>query len=401
MTFSSIRESVDSPSFWRPSWIEIDLDAIGHNLKQVQFLLSGTETRLLGVVKADAYGAGAVPVARVLEAGGIDRLGVVTLEEGIQLRRAGITCPILNMGTLFPDQVMPVVEHDLEQMVFQSEVAHALSREAERQGKTVHVHYKIDTGMSRYGVRFDRAADVFTSLRSIPHLDWVGAMSHFANSDGLDKSFPLLQLSRFQTVRRQFEEKKITIPLWHICNSGGTLDLPEARQNMVRVGLMLYGYYPSTDVQKPLDLKPAFSLKSSVVTERNLNRGDSLGYGRRYMAEQPERIGVLPLGYADGYDRKLRNRGQVLWAGQRLPIIGGLCMDACFVHLTDVPDCTEGSEVTVIGHDGDDVITPHDVAGWAESVSYEVMARLGKRLPRVYMRGDTIDHIVKSVMAGG
>ena len=368
----------------RPSWIEADLDAIRHNFHQLKTVLGNTQ--LLAVVKADAYGLGAVQVSRFLQQLGADRLGVVCLEEAMQLRTAGVTLPVLNMGAILPEQAETACALDIEQMVYRPEVARALSRCAQARSKKMNIHFKIDTGMSRYGARFDAALPVFEQIAALPGIDIIGVMSHFANSDGLDKAFPLLQCARFLQVRDQIESTGIRIPLWHICNSGATLDLPQAHFDMVRVGLLLYGYYPSGEVVRPFTLQPALRLKSTLVAERQLSRGDSVGYGRRYMATGPERIGVLPLGYADGFDRKQRNNGHVLWQGRRLPIVGGLCMDACFVRLDKEIDAHTGDVVTVLGREGDEEITPHDIAERIGSVSYEVMARLGKRLPRITVK---------------
>ncbi|MBN1541293.1 alanine racemase, partial [candidate division KSB1 bacterium] len=369
-----MRNSIPS-SVLRPSWVEIDLDAIEHNVEQIRARLGAVQ--LLVVVKADAYGLGAVAVSRVLQECRVDRLGVVCLDEAVQLRRAGIELPILNMGAILPQQADVAVEYGIEQIVFDLETARALSVAARQRKTRAAVHLKIDTGMSRYGLRFDSAAQAFAPLHALPHLDWVGAMSHFANSDGLDKSFPLLQLSRFLQVRRELAEQGMEPPIWHICNSGGTCDLPQAHLDLVRVGLMVYGYYPDPEVGRPFDLRPALALKSTVITIRELQRGDSVGYGRRYLAKNQERIAILPIGYADGFDRKLRDGGQVLLHGQRVPIVGGLCMDACFICIEDIPEARCGDQVTLMGREGDLEISPHDIAAQIGSVSYEVMARLG------------------------
>ncbi len=383
------------PSVLRPSWIEVDLDAIEHNVAQIRARLDGV--RLLVVVKADAYGLGAVQVSRVLEKCGVDCLGVVCLDEALQLRNAGIRLPILNMGAILPQHADRVVKQHLEQVVSDIETAQAISAAALKHNAPASVHLKIDTGMSRYGMPWQEVGERFGPLFQLPHLRWIGAMSHFANSDGLDKSFPLLQLSRFLQARQHLAEKGIQLPIWHICNSGGTCDLPQAHLDMVRVGLMVYGYYPDPEVQKPFDLHPALSLKSVMVAVRELQRGDSVGYGRRYMAKTRERIAVLPIGYADGFDRKLRNVGQVLLHGCLVPIIGGLCMDACFIRIEDVPEARCGDTATLIGRQGDLEISPHDIAAQIGSVSYEVMARLGKRLPRVYLHHGTVCETVNQL----
>ncbi|MBN2356645.1 alanine racemase [candidate division KSB1 bacterium] len=383
-------------NIFRPSWVQVDLDAISYNLRQIRSFLAGI--KLLIVVKADAYGLGAVPVARHLEREGVGQLGVVTLDEAVELRRAGIAVAILNMGPILPQQAEKVLEYNFEQMVFQQSVAEAISKAAKKRGQIARLHLKIDTGMSRYGVPWRQALHTFAPMARLGHVDWVGAMTHFPMSDGLDKSFALLQIQRFRGIRQQFMDAGYTIPVWHMCNSGGALDLKEAHMDMVRVGLMVYGYYPSEDVQRPFELRPAMQVRTQIAALRTVYRGDTVGYGRRYMAEKEERIGVLPIGYGDGYDRKMRHGGEVLIDGGRAPIIGGLCMDACFVRLTDWPGVDVGHTVTLMGDDGAERITPHDIARCIDSVSYEVMARFGRRLPRIYIKNGKVVGVVNALL---
>ena len=248
----------------RPAWLEIDLDAVAANLRNIKNYLQ--ETRLLAVVKADAYGLGAVPVARLLAQEGVDILGVVMPDEALELRNAGITAPILNMGAFLPTHVPLLVEHNIEQTVYKIDDALALSRAAAAAGTTATVHFKIDTGMSRYGVHYSEAVETYLKIASFPNIRVAGIMTHFPKSDAIDKSYALLQIERMKNIRKQLKQRGIDVPLWHLANSGGTLDLPEARFNMVRVGLMLYGYFPSSDVRRPFDLVPAMSLKRKLST---------------------------------------------------------------------------------------------------------------------------------------
>ncbi len=385
--------------FLRPSRVEVDLDAISANYAQIRAALG--KVKLCAVVKADGYGAGAVMVARHLESLGIERLAVVTLDEAVELRQAGVTVPILNMGAIFPEQAPLAVRNHIEQTAFQPELLGALDAAARTAGTPARIHIKVDTGMSRYGLPAAAAATLIARLPEWSALECIGVMTHFPMSDGLDKSFAQLQIGRFAALRLEVEAAGRRNLLWHMCNSGGVLDLPEAHMDMVRVGLMLYGYYPSREVRRPFDLRPALQVRTRIAAVRTIGRGDSVGYGRRYLAERPERIAVLPVGYADGYDRKLRNIGEVLVAGRRAPIVGGLCMDACFINVTAIPEAMEGSEVTLMGNDGGEEISPHDIAARIESVSYEVMARWGRRLPRLYRRGGEIVSIRNDLLQGG
>jgi len=375
----------------RRAWVEVNLDAVAYNVMEIKRHLSGV--KMLAVVKANGYGLGAIPTAQTIVKHGADYLGVVMLDEAFELRQAGVSAPILNTGAVYSDQVDYVLDLNLEQMVFQFNVAEALAKAAEKMNKIAKIHFKIDTGMSRFGVHFSKAVEEIERFKRLSHLKIVGAFTHFPMSDAVDKSFALLQIERMKTIKRELAERGIYIPLWHMANSGATLDLPASHMDMVRVGLMNYGYWPSFDVRRPFELRPAMSVKADIVAIREIHRGDTVGYGRKFMAEKDERIAVLPIGYADGYNRKLSKIGQVLCRGRRLPIIGGLCMDAAFVKITDEPQIQIGDTVTLMGSDGAEEISPHDIAQLIGSVSYEVISGFGRRLPRVYMKDQRIDYI--------
>ncbi len=382
----------------RPSWVEVDLDAVLDNLSQVRTLVAGK--KLCAVVKADAYGLGAVPVCHVLAEAGVDAFGVVMLDEAVQLRRAGIVTPILNMGEILIEHAGYAVEYDVQQMIYRPESAQALSDAAARLRKKAIVHFKINTGMGRYGCDYEQALETLQQCRRYPHLTFEGVMTHFPLSDAVDKSFAQLQILRMKQLRRQFEQNGIDIPCWHMCNSGGVLDLPQAHMDMVRCGLLLYGYYPSEDVQRPLTLKPAMTVKTHIIAIRELRRGDSVGYSRRFIARGPERVAVLPIGYADGYDRKIRFSGLTLLNGRKAAIISGLCMDACFIRISEFPQARIGDPVILMGRSGKEEISPHDIAHAIQSVSYEVMARFGKRLPRLYFRNGNRVETIHDAMKG-
>jgi len=379
----------------RPAWVEVDLDAIADNVKTIKAYLG--HVKLLAVVKANGYGAGAVAAAQEIVANGADYLGVVMLDEAYELRRAGVTAPILNMGAVYADQADAVVDLGVEQMAYQFEVAESLSRAAKKMNARAKIHFKIDTGMSRFGVFYANAAQEIERFCALPNVDIVGAFTHFPMSDAVDKSFALLQIERIKNLKAELANRDIRIPLWHMANSGGTLDLPQAHFDMVRVGLMNYGYWPSFDVRQPFELTPAMSLKAKIVAVRQIKRGDTVGYGRKYMAEQDERIAVLPIGYADGYNRRLSKIGEVLHNGRRLPIVGGLCMDAAFIKISEFPDINVGDIVTLMGRDGEEEISPHDIAGLSATVSYDIISSFGRRLPRVYKRNGQVQHIVNSL----
>lgn len=369
----------------RPAWIEVDLDAVAANTRQLKGFLGKVE--LLAVVKADAYGLGAPEVAPVLLRSGVSRLGVVIPDEGIELRRAGIKAPILVMAAILPERAGVVLEHDFEQAVTSTELAEALSAAARKAGRPAIVHLKVDTGMGRYGVRFSEAAEWIERVRELPGLVIAGAMTHFSTGDAGDRTYRRTQLERFLEVRRAVEGRGIRIPTWHIANSGGTLGMPEAHLDMVRNGLVLYGYYPSDEVPRRINLRPAMALRARITSLRAIPAGDSVGYSRRYIPERDELVGVLPVGYADGLDRRLLRKGEAIIRGRRVPIVSGLCMDSCFVKLTDVPGVAVGDTLTLMGIDGNEEISPHEIAGKTGTVSYDVIAGFSRRLPRVYLQG--------------
>lgn len=379
-------------SMYRPAWLDIDMDALIHNIRTLKDYLG--KTRLLAVVKADAYGLGAVPVAKLYESLGVDYLGVVTLDEAIELRNAGIQSRILNMGPVFPDQADVIVNYSLEQMVYRESVVEAIAKVAVEQQKTTNVHVKVDTGMSRYGVRFDMAAKYIQKISIIPGIKIQGVFSHLAMSDAKDKRFSLLQIERFETTRGDILNSGLKVPLWHMVNSGGTLDLPQAHYDMVRVGLMTYGYFPSEYVRRPFTLKPAMHLRARVAAVRDIHQGDSVGYGRKFIAEKDEKIAVIPIGYADGYSRNLSKIAKVIYKGKWVPVIGGLCMDAAFLKITENPKIKTGDIVTLMGVDNGTDISPHFIADLSGTVSYEVLSTFGRRLPRVYIRNNRISEII-------
>lgn len=366
----------------RPAWLEIDLEAIASNVQNIKKYLGSI--RYCAVVKANAYGTGVLRVINTILANGADMLGVVMLDEAVEIRKAGINAPIINLGPILPDQVECVFDLDIEQMVYRQQVALALSEYGSKHNKIVKIHLKIDTGMSRYGIHYSEAFDIIEQIRQLSNVVIVGAFSHLAMSDAVDKSFALLQIERLKNLKHQCENNDIYIPIWHMANSGGTLDLPDAWFNMVRVGLMNYGYWPSDDVKQPFFLKPSMSLKAKVIAVREIRRGDSVGYGRKYMAEKDELIAILPIGYSDGYNRRLSKIGQVLWQGHRVPIIGGICMDALFLNATEFPDIKIGDTVTLMGLDGNEEISPHEIARLSNTVSYDVISTFSRRLPKLY-----------------
>ncbi len=366
------------------TWAEIDLDAIAWNVRNLKAHV-GPGTMLMAVVKANAYGHGAVPVARAALEAGADRLAVNRAEEGVALRKAGIDAPILLLGPSLPSQAGAIVEHGLTPTVISKDLATALN-----EAGPVTVHVKVDTGMGRFGIMPEEALEFFRFLHTLPNLHVEGIFTHFAVADLADKSYTRKQFRRFREVLDLLEEHGLRPPIRHVCNSAATMDLPEMHLEMVRVGIAMYGLRPSDEVEPAVPIRPALSLKSRVARVRVLPPGSGISYGLTYVTEKETKVALVPVGYGDGYHRLISNRGQVLIHGRRAPIVGRVCMDQFVVDVSGIPDVKEGDEIVLVGRQGDDEISAEEVARWAETINYEVVTGLLPRAARRYLRGGRI-----------
>ncbi|WP_037353389.1 alanine racemase [Selenomonas sp. FC4001] len=364
----------------RPVWAEVSLQALRHNYREIKKQLAAG-VKLCAVVKANAYGHGAVAAARVAVEEGAEYLAVATLSEGIELRQAGFTTPILVLGLVMPEDAKDVVDYELTQVVCELSLAEALSREAVRQQKKARVHLKVDTGMGRIGVRPEEIGDLSASIAKLPNLAIEGMFSHFAMADCKDKSYTQKQLAAFKEAVAAVEGRGVKLAIRHIAESAAILEIPEAHFDMVRAGVIQYGLWPSEEVTHPIDLQPVMSLKAKVVWLKTLHKGESIGYGRQFIAERESRIATLPIGYADGYIRAYGKEGFVEIRGQKAPIAGRVCMDQVMVDVTDIADVEIGDVVTLFGSDS---LTIDEVARWGDTINYEIPCLLSARVPRVY-----------------
>jgi alanine racemase len=362
------------------TWAEIDLDAIAHNVRAIKRFV-GDDTEVIASVKANAYGHGLLPVARVALEAGADRLAVHRIQAAVALREAGITAPILLLGHIPPSGVRPVLDNHITPTLVDHETARALSAQATG---PVPVHIKVDTGMSRYGLEPERALSFARRVTGLPHLVLEGVFSHFATADEPDLSYARQQLQRFTRILAALEDAGFYIPVRHICNSAGLVTLPEAHMTAVRPGLLIYGMAPSTVSRPPFTLRRALTLKSTVIHTRSLAAGTSISYGRTYTAPTAMRVALISLGYGDGYPRMTSNRGAVLIHGQRAPIRGRVCMDQFVVEVTHIPGVRVGDEVVAIGRQEGTEIPPEEVAGWAGTINYEITTGLLPQVVRVY-----------------
>jgi len=367
------------------TWVEIDLDAIAFNAAGLK-ARAGGKAELMVTVKANAYGHGAVQVARAAMEGGATRLAVHRTLEGVQLRQAGITAPILIMGYTLPAESERIVRWNLTPTVNSQPQAEALSAAVAR-GKSLPVHIKVDTGMSRYGLLPDEVVDFVRFLSGLPGLALEGLYTHHAVADLADKTFTHRQFSIYMDVVKQLEAAGFTFPLKHVSNSATTLDLPEMALDMVRCGIALYGLHPSDEMEPAIPLRPALTLKSRVARVRTLPSGASISYGRTYTTDRPTRVALVPVGYGDGYHRILSNRGAVLIHGQRASILGRVCMDQFVADVSHIPAVRLHDEVVLVGRQGEEHIPAEEVARWAETINYEVTTSLLPRVVRIYLRG--------------
>lgn len=370
----------------RPTIAEVDLGAIAANV-QLACRLAGPGVQVMAVVKADAYGHGAVPVASTALSAGAAWLGVAIPEEAIPLRVAGLTSRILVLGPIAPEQADLVAAYDLDQCVCDLAQAEALDRTARAHRRTLSLHLKVDTGMGRVGLRPREVRGVAEKIAGLPSVRLVGLMTHFAEAEADPPDFAREQLARFaEVVRGLSAVPQGGVLLRHAANSAGLLCLPEARLDLVRPGIMLYGYHPRGRGGLPESrLRPALRLRTAISQVQTVARGDSISYGRTFVAPRDLRVTTLPLGYADGLGRLLSNRGQVLIGGRRVPIVGRVCMDMTMVDATDLPDVRVGDEAVLIGRQGEEEISADEVAELQGTISYEILSRIGPRVPRVYL----------------
>ena len=370
-------------------WKEIKLDAVKNNVKNIRGLLKDG-VRLLAVIKADAYGHGAVEVAQsLLFDGGADYFGVATYGEAEQLRRAGINTPVLILGAVFDDEYAELVKDDITLTVFDFDTAKKLSDTAKKLGKTAKIHIKIDTGMARIG--FLPSEDAVEEIIKISKLDGIeieGMFSHFAKADEADKMPTRVQFEKFMFIKNELLKRGIKIPICHICNSAGIIDFPEYHLDMVRSGIITYGYYPSDFVNKDaLKLESAMSFKSRVVHIKTVEAGTSVSYGGTFTAKEKMKIATVSAGYADGYNRLLSNKADVIINGVRCRVLGRVCMDQLMVDATHLKNINLGDEVILFGKSGNNKVTVEETAEIMGTINYEVMCGLSRRVPGVYIHG--------------
>lgn len=369
---------------------EIDLDAIAYNMEQMKKRI-GDHARLIAVVKADGYGHGAVPVAKMFEACSyVWGYAVACLEEATELREQGIRKPILVLGCVFPDQFEEMIRYDVRPAVYMESMAELISQEAVRQGKDAFIHIKIDTGMGRIGFPVtEESADAVGRISRLPGIRIEGMFTHFAKADERDKTYTFLQHDRFMRMKELVEKRQVPVRYFDCDNSAGIIDFPDMKHDLARAGIAMYGMYPSDEVdQKAVDLRPALSLVSHVSFVKEVEAGTPISYGGTFVSDRPMRVATIPVGYGDGYPRSLSNKGYVLIHGKRARILGRVCMDQFMADVTDIPETAFMDRVVLVGRDGDEEITVDELADLSGRFNYEFVCCLGKRIPRIYKKSE-------------
>ncbi|MBR5316062.1 MAG: alanine racemase [Firmicutes bacterium] len=372
----------------RPAWVEVNLSNLDYNIKNIQ--AKAGDRPLIGVIKADAYGHGSVQVAQVLRENGVKTFAIATLQEAVTLREAGATEEIIMLG-LTPDMYADVIiNYDITPVVCDATNAKAINDAAAAAGKTVHGLVAIDTGMGRIGYLADDIENAVFDIKKIaqlPNFKIKGLFSHMSTADAADKTYSHLQEEKFNKFYDALIAAGVEVPLKTLANSASIMELPTIHFDTVRPGIILYGQYPSDEVDRTeLDIKPVMSVKANIIHLKDVPEGFSVGYGRRYISDKPARIATVALGYADGYPRPYSAHAKVIVNGVLCPIAGNICMDQCMIDVSEVPNVKVGDEVIIMGSDGVLEVTAEDIAKATGTINYEICCAFGQRLPKVYVR---------------
>lgn len=370
----------------RPVWAEINLSNLEYNIKQIQKKAGGKE--IIGVVKADGYGHGAAAVSRVLQDNGVKTLAVATLQEAVSLRENGFSCPVIMLGITPELYADTLLRYDIIPVVAAYENAAAISAAAGAVNKTVEIYVAVDTGMGRIGFLPDeQGAEEIRKISLLSSIRIKGLFSHFATADERDKTYAETQISRYESFHKQLIKAGVSIPVRTFANSAAIMEIPSAHYDTVRPGIILYGCYPSAEVDRSLfSIKPVMSVKANIVHLKRVPSGFSVSYGRKFTTSRDSLIATLALGYADGYPRFLSGKGRVIVNGVYAPLAGNICMDQCMVDVTEVPGVKLGDEVVIMGSQGDLTILADEIGEKTGTINYEVVCAFGQRLPKVYMR---------------
>jgi alanine racemase len=367
----------------RPTFCQVDVGAVRWNFRQAR-KKTGPRVKTLSVIKANAYGHGATAVARFLEEEGSDAFGVATVEEGMEIRHAGIRAPVVVLAGIYAGELEEVAQHHLTPVIGNLEMLHEIETAAVRHGYTLNFHLKVDTGMGRIGLLASQIESWLPQLRALKALRFEGVLSHFSQAESVNGEHTKKQLELFLNVIERLENTGCRPPLAHMANSAAVITLPASHLSMVRPGLMLYGLYPSPHMTADVELRPVLSWKTRILQVKRVPRGSRISYGGTFVAERESVIATLPVGYADGYNRLLSNRGEVLIHERRAPVVGMVCMDLTLIDVTAIANVKQGDEVVLVGKQGGQAISAGEMAAWANTIPYEILTSIGARVPRYY-----------------
>ena len=377
------------------AWVEIDLDAISHNVKEIKNIIR-PDVKLMAVVKADAYGHGAYEVAKTCLESGAERLAVAFVDEAVELRRKGIDVPVLLLGVSMPEAIESIIKYDITPAVAGVDFAKQLSKAAATAQKTVKIHIKADTGMFRIGFQFTgdskqrlETVEKIVEISKLPNIEIEGMFTHLSTADEEGRDYTKQQFENFMELDEKLKARGVQIPIRHIANSAGQIRYPELQLDMVRAGIILYGLYPSDEVSyEPLKLRPAMKFKTRIVNIKNIKKGDSISYGRSFTAEKETKLATISVGYADGYSRIMSGRAETSINGKKVPQVGRICMDQCMIDVSGVNNIDIGDEVTLFG---DEAVSAESVAANLGTINYEVVCMVGRRVPRIYIKNQRIE----------
>lgn len=386
-------------SFYRPTWAEVDLDVLSHNIRAFRRHIN-ERIRMFAVVKANAYGHGAVEIAKEALGAGADALAVAFLDEALQLRNHGIEAPVLVMGYTDPDGYKEAIEKKVTLTLFDATSISDLTRVAKEIGEKPKIHVKVDTGMGRLG--YTELADMLELVRAVDReslIELDGIFTHYSSADEIDKTYTEQQFRKFQSLIDQAGQEGIRPPWVHAGNSATAIELPDFTFDAIRLGIAMYGLPPSKEVNgENLPLKPVLSLKSQIVFLKEVPPNTGISYGAAYRTTKREKIATVPIGYADGYTRLLTGQGEALVRGKRVPIVGRICMDQLMLEVTDLPDVRVGDEVVLIGSQGDEEITANELAAKLGTINYEITCKISARVPRVYLKNNQIVQTINAMV---
>lgn len=377
----------------RPVWAEINLDHLKHNIHAIKNIVK-KDTIVCAVIKADGYGHGAAEIAKTLLENGADRIAVATLSEAVALRKSGYEVPIMVLGYTPEHQGELILDNNITQTVYSYDQALEFSNAAKQKNQKMTLHLKIDTGMSRLGFQpNEEAIHDIKKIFNLPNLTIEGIFTHFAAADDRDKAYTYQQFHTFMDFVKKLEQEGCPIPIKHVSNSAAIMDLPEMNLDMVRPGIILYGLYPSDDVDKSrIELKQVMELKAKISHVKTLTKDRGISYGLKYTTSGDEKIITMPIGYADGYTRMMSGKAEAIVKGKKIPLVGRICMDQCMANATGL-DVEPGDEVTLYSNDRESGLSIDDIANKLGTINYEIVCMLGKRVPRVYMENNSIVHI--------